>query len=132
MWDSLNSINKVRNLEKSEQNKILKEKSIKELLLFFMEETYLNETIKIPSNKIRILQQDSKFKKFRIIDKEYSIEIDLEKKLIKHDCKFWIYQCSSQYKLCKHLGKIFLAIFEDDSKEILKDIILNDWKFEIY
>ncbi|MHA1752941.1 MAG: hypothetical protein ACTSWR_09110 [Candidatus Helarchaeota archaeon] len=128
---NLKSIQEIRKLNPSEQNEFFKNKSIKDLLLYFMEEDYLEEALKIPSKNIRIIQQDSIIKKYRIIEKNYIIEINIHKKVIKHNCLYWMHKCSKRYTLCKHLGKIFSIIFEEDSKNILKDLILNDWNFEV-
>ena len=130
-WNDLKSIYEIRNLSKSEQENFFKNKKVKDLLLFFMDGNYLIKAEKIQSKKIRILQQDSNIKEFRTIEKGYHIIINIKEKLIIHDCLYWIHQCSNHYKLCKHVGKIFLILFKNDSKAILKDIILTDWNFEI-
>ncbi|MHA1271082.1 MAG: hypothetical protein ACTSPY_14915 [Candidatus Helarchaeota archaeon] len=97
-----------------------------------MDEKYYAEVLNYPINKFRTIQHDSEIKKYRILDKEYIIEINLKQKTIRHNCLYWKYQCSRKYKLCKHIAKIFLFLFKDDSIEILKDIILNDWIFESF
>lgn len=131
MGEKLKSIYDIRNLSKSKQQNILKKQSIKNLLRYFIDDgNYLMEAIKIPTNKVRILQQDSTLRRYKI--KDYNVLINLKQKYIKHDCLFWIHKCSKRYKLCKHIGKIFSIMYEEDSKQILKDMILNDWEFDVF
>jgi len=130
--NTLKSIKDIRNISELEKNEYFKDKNIKELLLFFMDGDYLFETIKVPTKNIRILRQNSILRKYKFLEKNYVVEIDIKNRIIKHNCLYWLHKCVNQYKFCKHVGKIFLIIYEEDAKEILKDIILNDWKFDIY
>jgi len=52
------------------------------------------------------------------------VKIDFEKKIISHDCADWDRRKTTK-KLCKHLGKVFLAIPDDVAKALVRDLIGN-------
>lgn len=127
----MNSIYDIRKLSKSEKHEFFRNKTVKDLLLLFMDETYFKKISDIQSNKVRIIQQDSVLRKYKILEKDYIIEINLKQQKIIHNCQYWNFQCSNRYRLCKHIGKILLLMYEKDALKILIDMILNDWNFEI-
>ncbi|MHA1231988.1 MAG: hypothetical protein ACTSPQ_15220 [Candidatus Helarchaeota archaeon] len=113
-------------------NKFFENSSINEILLLFMDQEYYKEVLKLSSKDIRIVRQDSEIRKYSFIKKGYFVEINLKNKIIKHNCAYWNFKCAKRYKLCKHIAKVFLIMYERDSKKILKDIVLNDWIFETF
>lgn len=62
--------------------------------------------------------------------RNYRITIDLEKKLILHDCKDWRKGVVSK-RFCKHIGKLFLSINRDEATNLLRkiDAEKNKWQF---
>jgi hypothetical protein len=129
--EDLNSIYDIRKLSKSEKQEFFRDKKVEDLLLLFMDEAYFKKISEVPSNKIRIIQQDSVLRKYKILEKDYIIEINLKQQKIIHNCQYWNFQCANRYKLCKHIGKILLLMYENDALKILKDMILKDWSLEI-
>ncbi len=63
--------------------------------------------------------------------KQYTIIIDANKKIITHDCDDWTRQAPKK-NFCKHIGKIFLSLPEDQAVKILEEINVkkNDWQFK--
>ena len=64
---------------------------------------------------------------------DYHLVIDLENRIILHDCADWS-RCIPQKRFCKHLGKLFLTLPEEKSIEILKKIFSEKtyWEFRPY
>jgi len=62
--------------------------------------------------------------------KKYTIEVDLQRRLLKHDCNDWR-KGRNKKRICKHVVKLFLMIPKEHSKKILRDIVENrdDWGF---
>jgi uncharacterized protein YecE (DUF72 family) len=63
--------------------------------------------------------------------RDYYIVVDLDEKVIKHDCDDWRKGKSSK-RMCKHLGKFFLTLPPGQAKEVLGKIWENidGWVFE--
>jgi len=63
--------------------------------------------------------------------RDYTIDLDLESKVLKHDCDDWRKGLGMK-RLCKHVVKLLLAIPEEESKRILRDVIekKDDWRFQ--
>ncbi|HDJ66350.1 MAG TPA: hypothetical protein ENF33_01355 [Nitrososphaeria archaeon] len=79
-------------------------------------------------NLIRILEQSENYLSAEV--KEYGVIIDLDRRLILHDCADWE-RVRLEFKLCKHLAALLLNLDEDYARNILKDIIVNRglWNF---
>ena len=62
--------------------------------------------------------------------KDYRVIIDLEKKLIIHDCADWS-RVGPRLSFCKHVAALMLHLDEEYAKKILRDIVLNrvKWTF---
>ena len=56
--------------------------------------------------------------------------IDLDRRLILHDCADWE-RVRLEFKLCKHIAALLLNLDENYAKNILRDIIVNRglWSF---
>ncbi|HEC92015.1 MAG TPA: hypothetical protein ENI51_03325 [Candidatus Atribacteria bacterium] len=69
------------------------------------------------------------------IEDSYTIEIDVSKKLLKHNCHDFITRRAKNKKFCKHLTKLFLILDKKNPNgtlKILKEITQNidNWEFE--
>ncbi len=62
--------------------------------------------------------------------KDYTVDIDLSKQVIKHDCQDWEKNLDSK-TMCKHLGKFLLSIDETQATDFLRKVIsnMNEWTF---
>ena len=63
--------------------------------------------------------------------RDYSIEIDLNGRVISHDCDDWRKGAEAR-RMCKHVAKLFLSLPERQAKEILAAIWdeRDRWRFE--
>jgi uncharacterized protein YecE (DUF72 family) len=63
----------------------------------------------------------------------YNIDIDLERRVILHDCADWS-RCIPEKKLCKHVGKFLLSLDEGLASRVLKRIASERelWAFKPY
>jgi uncharacterized protein YecE (DUF72 family) len=63
--------------------------------------------------------------------RNYTMEVDLEHQVIKHDCDDWRKGAASK-RMCKHLGKLFLTLPPGQAKKVLSLIWgdLDGWVFE--
>jgi len=64
--------------------------------------------------------------------RDYVIELNLENRVLKHDCDDWRKGLGMK-RVCKHLVKFFLAMQLDRAEEILRDINRNksSWVFQL-
>ena len=62
--------------------------------------------------------------------KQYNIDIDGERRVIKHDCDDWR-KGAAQKRMCKHMAKVFLSLPEATASKILAEIWENreSWEF---
>lgn len=109
-----------------------------------LEKMELNELLEklIDKNRMKkakeIANEDVKIKYIKddyieSLVKEYHIVIDINRKILLHDCADWSKILQSKM-FCKHLGKIFLSIPKIKAEEILRKILLNigEWEFKPY
>lgn len=61
----------------------------------------------------------------------YSIDIDLERRVVRHDCDDWRKGLEAK-RMCKHLAKLFLSLPERQAEEVLTGIWeeKEQWRFE--
>ncbi len=69
----------------------------------------------------------------RALIRDYRIIIDLENRLVLHDCSDWN-RVSSQKQFCKHVGKLFLSLPKEHAQDILNQIVKEkeSWEFKPY
>jgi hypothetical protein len=62
--------------------------------------------------------------------KQYSVQIDLKNRVITHDCDDWKKHMKSRL-ICKHLGRVFLAIGKLEATAVLRRILSEKdrWTF---
>ncbi len=63
--------------------------------------------------------------------KEYTIEVDVPERYIKHDCPDWE-NWGTQKMMCKHVGKVFLTLDEKIATPLLREIYRekDSWQFK--
>ncbi|MFX1566398.1 MAG: hypothetical protein ACFFCH_10450 [Promethearchaeota archaeon] len=60
--------------------------------------------------------------------KEYTLEIDEERKRISHDCPDWR-RVSVIHRFCKHIAKLFLLLEKEEAIRLLQSLQKNTWEF---
>jgi uncharacterized protein YecE (DUF72 family) len=108
-----------------------KEMSFDALLHYFIDIDRLKRAQRIKDDELTIQQQtDSQIK---ALIREYHIIIDLQTRVILHDCADWSKMIPNK-RLCKHLGKLFLTLNRDKSISVLRKIYASKelWEFKPY
>ena len=78
-----------------------------------------------------IATEETPEKTIRAEIRDYVIELDLERRTLKHDCDDWRKGLGMK-RLCKHVVALLLTIPERKSERILRDIMerKDNWKFQ--
>jgi len=101
-----------------------------QLLKKFTTDSRFERALSIDKNEINILELSEE--RWRGWVSGYFIEIDFEKKKIKHECQDWINNVEAkQFMLCKHI----LAFMREIPEELVKKFLIEiekkeDWQFE--
>ena len=106
------------------------EPDIEDLILQLTDTRRLERGREIEDEEIAIEEPSDKTITAKIRD--YIIELDLERKVLKHDCDDWRKGLGMK-RMCKHVVALLLAIPEEESKKILRDISgkKDNWRFRI-
>jgi hypothetical protein len=106
------------------------EPSIEDLILQLTDRRRLERGREIDAEEIAIEEPSGKTIRAEIRD--YVIELDLERRTLKHDCDDWRKGLGMK-RLCKHVVALFLSIAEEESKRIPRDIVerKEDWSFQM-
>ncbi len=102
---------------------------IEEVLQAFAGKKRFERAQEIPDTEVRIVKQTPT--KIEAQVKNYRVVIDLEEKILAHDCADWE-KIHEGKRLCKHIAKLFLKLPPRVSSKLLEDIALNleEWSFE--
>jgi uncharacterized protein YecE (DUF72 family) len=102
--------------------------AIEELLRVFMDRGRYRRATEILDDELGLEEKKPCLIRAKI--REYTIVIDLDKKVILHDCTDWT-KHAHEKTFCKHLGKVFLSLPETEAKQILNEIKSNkdSWQF---
>jgi len=103
--------------------------NVEELLSHLIDWKRIARARRINDRDVNFLKISEKLIKAKIRD--YKVIIDVESKLISHDCADWA-RTSVEKKFCKHLAKIFLLLPRHMSVPLLKNIISerDQWAFK--
>ncbi len=101
----------------------------KELLLKTTDGARANRARKIKDEELIINKISVKEIKAEI--RSYSIKIDLDRRILSHDCQDWLKGLGIK-RICKHVGKLFLQLPTEKSTNILTDLIeqKDKWQFQ--
>ncbi|MHA1913934.1 MAG: hypothetical protein ACW986_00665 [Promethearchaeota archaeon] len=145
-WQKKRKIKVLKNLETAKQE-IQSETDIKNekstvfgvLLLQFADKDTLGRAASLTAIDFqrKEFNKESGFIKSTVVGSTedfYNIEVDLKKKLIRHNCHDFETRRSKAKKFCKHLAKFVLLLREDDkefTENFLKNLATNveDWEF---
>jgi hypothetical protein len=63
--------------------------------------------------------------------KDYHIDVDLDRKVLRHDCDDWM-KGKSTKRMCKHIVKLFMSLPQGQSERVLSRIWddVDGWIFE--
>jgi len=108
-----------------------KEITLQNLLSDFMDNPRLKRAQSIKDIELTI--QEETDNRIKALIREYHIVIDLEKRIVLHDCADWNRVLSSK-RFCKHIGKLLLSLDRKKALNILKQIYANKemWEFKPY
>ena len=107
------------------------EMSFERLLNAFIDKARLKRAQRIKDKELTITEETDNLVKAVIRD--YHIVIDLENRVVLHDCADWSRVLPSK-RFCKHMGKLLLSIEKGKAANILKQIYTNReaWEFKPY
>ena len=103
--------------------------SVADHLLHFTDAGRIGRGEKIPNSDLEILSSSND--RITANLRNYNLDIDLDRKVLKHDCDDWN-KGKSNKRMCKHLVKLFMTLPPGQSKRVLS-VIWDDvdcWVFE--
>ena len=105
--------------------------SVEEMLKLLTNEARLRRAREMGGGEIEVLEKTASILSARV--KEYKVFIDLERKMIIHDCADWA-RMKDALSFCKHLAALMLRLEPAYSKRILREILLDraSWTFTDY
>jgi hypothetical protein len=108
-----------------------KEISLEDLLDAFIDKPRLKRAQRIKDNELTI--QELTDNQVKALIRDYHIIIDLENRLILHDCADWSRVLPNK-RFCKHIGRLLLSLDKEKASEILKQIHAEKeaWEFRTY
>jgi uncharacterized protein YecE (DUF72 family) len=109
----------------------VQELSVEDLLGKITDRSRLERGRRIKDEEIVI--EESSHERLRAKMRRYRIEVNRERKVLRHDCDDWTKGLGIR-RICKHVVKLFLMIPKEESREVIEDIIKNkdDWSFQGY
>ncbi|MCW4050645.1 MAG: DUF72 domain-containing protein [Candidatus Bathyarchaeota archaeon] len=102
--------------------------SVSDHIMLFTDARRLGRAEKI-TDEVHVTRSSNDFIEASL--RNYYIEVDLDNKVIKHNCDDWR-KGRHKKRMCKHLAKLFLTLPPGQSKRVLQ-LIWNDidgWVFE--
>jgi len=102
---------------------------LEELIMIFTGKERFVRAMSIKDEEVSELKTGKDSIKAKV--REYNILIDANNRVILHDCADWA-RCILEKKFCKHLGKVFLLMLEEDAISLLKRVLQerDSWEFK--
>ena len=109
----------------------LEQKDRPDLLKLLSDEKRLQKARSIKFMNIRIIFQSEKGYMYEIKGSKqtYFLRIDRRNRTLVHNCEDWLRRGLRDGIICKHFIRILHEIYEKEAKEIIIDLLLNDWTF---
>lgn len=106
------------------------ELSVEDLLLKMTDKARVSRAKAIKDNELTI--KSTTDEKIEAEIRDYTIEIDLKKKTLTHNCDDWRKGLGIR-RICKHIGKLFFQLPSEQATAILKDILKekDEWQFRV-
>ena len=108
-----------------------KEMTLENLLNAFIDKPRLKRAQHIKDKELTI--QEETDNQIKALIRDYHIVIDLENRVVLHDCADWSRLLPSK-RFCKHIGKLLLSLDKQKASNILKQIYAEKeaWEFKPY
>jgi uncharacterized protein YecE (DUF72 family) len=108
-----------------------KDMNFESLIRYFVPAARLGRAEQIKDSELQITRQKGTHVEATV--RNYHIVIDVNEKTILHDCADWGRILSTR-KLCKHIGKLLLAMDRERAMEILRRLHAEEetWQFKPY
>jgi len=108
-----------------------KEITFQNLLSNFIDNPRLKRAQQIKDKELTI--QEDTDNRIKALIREYHIVIDLENRMVLHDCADWNRVLSNK-RFCKHIGKLLLSLDRKKASNILNQIYADKetWEFKPY
>lgn len=103
----------------------IKNLSFEELLAKLTDEKRLKNGLSIPDSEVKLIEEGEGTWHFRI--KNYNCQIDVNRRIIRHDCTDWGFRGKREHVLCKHMIKAISKI--DNAENVVKRLILDRWVY---
>jgi uncharacterized protein YecE (DUF72 family) len=109
----------------------LPEESVEDLLLKLTDKGRLERGRKVKDEEIVIKESSDQLIEAKV--KDYRIRINLEDRVLEHDCDDWRRGIDVR-RICKHIAKVLLSLQPEKTKGIVRDILRNkeSWVFQAY
>lgn len=118
---------------------VFKELNFDDLLLYFSFLDMHRDRKKINKVVIKSLYIDKNSRVHSLIEgtrRDYQLIIDIENKIVRHDCTDFLVERKGSKRFCKHITKVFLQMKEDHGLDYSQDLLghmyhqLDKWVFE--
>lgn len=119
---------KKRRAPKAPERRSADELELEELLKLFLGSVRLDRAKEMDDSLVAISERTGQVISGKV--KNYVVRIDLPNKTILHDCQDWRNNMEAK-NMCKHLGKLFLTLDQQNATSILRDVLknLDEWQF---
>jgi uncharacterized protein YecE (DUF72 family) len=126
-----NLFGKVERAEAGAGTRTAAEKEVWRLLLKLTDLGRIRRGRRIGDGDLRILESSSETVRAEV--KDYTVEIQIKKKTLRHDCDDWL-KGMNQGRLCKHIVKVLFSIEPEMAEKIIRSMIDDklDWSFHGY
>lgn len=101
---------------------------VERIMRSLIEQPRMKRAKEIPDKELQIIRNDEGFIEAKIHD--YTVVVNSKENYIRHDCEDWQKRIEAK-RFCKHVTKLFLSIPEEQSRQLLSQIIskIESWTF---
>ena len=103
----------------------MKNFSLEELLARLTDEKRLKNGLSIPDSEVKLIEEGDNIWRFKI--KNYVCQIDMNRRIIRHDCTDWGFRGKREHILCKHVVKAISKIKR--AGNVANSLILERWVY---
>ena len=103
----------------------IKDLSLEELLARLTDEKRLKNGLSISDSEVKLIEEGDNIWRFKI--KNYVCQIDMNRRIIRHDCTDWGFRGKREHILCKHVVKAISKIKR--AGNVANSLILERWVY---
>lgn len=102
--------------------------TVEGMMRSLIEQPRMKRAKQIPDKELQIIRNEEGFIEAKIHN--YAVIVNVKESYIRHDCEDWQKRVEAK-RFCKHVSKLFLSIPEEQSKQLLSQIInqIELWTF---